>query len=99
MKLKTKLRYTTALVSAALSMAAISSVNAATISIKNPGFESSKTSFTGWKDKDPSSISSDERSGSNAAKITGSSGKFEQDVTVKKNTDYELIKNTSKNPR
>ena len=87
MQLKTKLRYTTALVAAALSIAAVPAVNAATVTIANAGFESK---FTSWENADSSSISSDERSGSKAAKITKSSGKFEQEVTVEANTDYEL---------
>ena len=87
MQLKTKLKYTTVLVAAALSMATTSVVHAATVSITNAGFESK---FSGWEDTDPSAISSDERSGSKAAKITGSGGKFEQDVTVEAHTDYEL---------
>lgn len=87
MKLNTKLKYTTAVVAAALSMASIPAANAASVSIENAGFESK---FSGWTDTDPSAISSDERSGKKAAKITGSGGKFEQDVTVEANTDYEL---------
>jgi len=87
MKLNTKLRYTAAFVSAALSVTVLPAVHAASVNIENEGFEDS---FTGWKDKDPSSISSDERSGSKAAKITGDGGKFEQDVTVKANTNYQL---------
>ncbi|WP_160061062.1 polysaccharide lyase family 7 protein [Psychromonas sp. L1A2] len=88
MKLNTKLRYTTTLVAAALSVAAIPAVNAASVSIVNAGFEDSFKS--GWVDTDPSAISSDERSGSKAAKITGDGGKFEQNVIVKANTDYVL---------
>ena len=87
MQLKTKLRYTTVLVAAALSITALPVVHAASVSIENEGFEDS---FTGWEDTDPSSISSDERSGSKAAKITGDGGKFEQDVEVEANTNYEL---------
>lgn len=88
MKLNTKLRYTTALVAAALSVTAIPAVSAASVSIVNAGFEDSFN--TGWSDTEPSAISSDERSGSKAAKITGDGGKFEQDVTVEANTDYVL---------
>jgi len=87
MKLKTKLKYTASLVAAALSVAVVPVANAASVNIENAGFESS---FDGWSDTDPSAISSDERSGSKAAKITGEGGKFEQDVTVEANTDYEL---------
>lgn len=96
MQLKTKLNYTTALIAAALSIATIPAANAASVSIENGSFESS---FSGWVDTDPSSISSDKYSGSKAAKITGSGGKFEQQVTVEMNTDYELtayIKGTGK---
>jgi hypothetical protein len=57
------------------------------VSIENSGFESS---FTGWTDVDPSSISSDANSGSKSAKITGSGGKVSQTVSVSANTDYEL---------
>ncbi|MEG3753276.1 polysaccharide lyase family 7 protein [Psychromonas arctica] len=98
MQLKTKLRYTTALVAAALSVTVIPAANAASVSITNAGFEDGFTSDS-WVDTDPSSISSDERSGSKAAKISGDGGKFEQDVTVEANTDYELtayIKGTGK---
>lgn len=57
------------------------------VSITNPGFESS---FTGWTDTDPSAISSDSHSGSKSAKITGSGGKFTQNVSVSANTNYSL---------
>jgi len=96
MQVKTKLNYTTALIAAALSITTIPAVNAASVSIDNASFESS---FSGWVDTDPSSISSDKYSGSKAAKITGSAGKFEQQITVEANTDYELtayIKGTGK---
>lgn len=96
MQLKKKLSYTSALIAAVLSYNTISVANAASVSIENAGFESS---FTGWVDTDPSAISSDMYTGSRAAKITGSGGKFEQDVTVETNTDYELtayIKGTGK---
>ena len=87
MQLKTQLKYTAAIVAAALSMSTISLANAASVSISNPGFESS---FDNWEDTEPSAISSDEYTGSKAAKITGSSGKFQQDITVDTNTDYQL---------
>lgn len=58
-----------------------------TISINNPGFESS---WSSWNDTDPSAISGSSNSGSKSAKITGSSGRFEQTVTVSANTNYEL---------
>ncbi|UXP33103.1 polysaccharide lyase family 7 protein [Reichenbachiella agarivorans] len=57
------------------------------VSITNPGFESN---WSGWIDTDPSATSSDAHSGSKSAKITGSSGKFEQSIAVKQNTDYTL---------
>ena len=87
MQLKTQLKYTAAIVAAALSMSTISLANAASVSISNSGFESS---FDNWEDTEPSAISSDEYTGSKAAKITGSSGKFQQDITVDANTDYQL---------
>ncbi len=55
--------------------------------IENPGFESGKS---GWGDEDDFAISGDERSGSKAGKITSSSGKIEQTVTLSKNTNYVL---------
>ncbi|WP_413693668.1 discoidin domain-containing protein [Psychromonas sp. KJ10-2] len=98
MQLKTKLRYTTALVAAALSVTVIPAASASSVSIVNAGFEDGFTSDS-WIDTDPSSISSDQRSGTKAAKITGDGGKFEQDVSVEANTDYALtayIKGTGK---
>ncbi|TEW55020.1 hypothetical protein E2R68_06840 [Psychromonas sp. RZ22] len=68
-------------------MSVIPAANAASVTIENAGFESS---FSGWSDTDPSAISSDERSGAKAAKITGSGGKFEQEVAIEANTDYVL---------
>ncbi|WP_299262989.1 carbohydrate-binding protein [uncultured Psychrosphaera sp.] len=87
MNFNTRKTYTTLAISTALTLASIATSNAASVSITNPGFESD---FSGWEDTDPSAISSDEHSGSKAAKITGSGGKFEQDVSVVANTDYEL---------
>lgn len=89
MQFNTKLRYTAVLVTAALSITAIPAANAASVTIPNAGFESGFTSDT-WIDTDPSSISNDERSGSKAAKITGDGGKFQQDISVDANTNYEL---------
>ncbi|MDW3209921.1 MAG: polysaccharide lyase family 7 protein [Reichenbachiella sp.] len=57
------------------------------VSLSNPGFESS---WSGWNDTDPSALSSDSHSGSKSAKITGSSGKVEQSVSVSQNTNYVL---------
>ncbi|MEP2023638.1 carbohydrate binding domain-containing protein, partial [Reichenbachiella sp.] len=57
------------------------------ISLNNPGFESS---WSGWNDTDPSALSSDAHTGSKSAKITGSSGKVEQTVSVSQNTNYIL---------
>lgn len=59
----------------------------AAVSITNAGFESS---FSGWTDVDPSSVSSDANSGSKSAKITGSGGSVSQTVSVSANTDYTL---------
>jgi len=83
MQLKTQLRYT-ALFAAVLSMGA---ANAATIEINNPGFEDG---FNYWEVKAPAVVSSHANTGSSAAKITGDIGKFEQDVQVKANTNYQL---------
>ncbi|MCF6361756.1 MAG: polysaccharide lyase family 7 protein [Cyclobacteriaceae bacterium] len=57
------------------------------VSISNPGFESN---WAGWVDTDPSSISGNANSGSKSAKITGSGGKFKQNVSVSPNTNYTL---------
>ncbi|SMD32479.1 Fibronectin type III domain-containing protein [Reichenbachiella faecimaris] len=57
------------------------------VNLSNPGFESS---WSGWDDTDPSALSSDSHSGSKSAKITGSSGKFEQSVSVSAHTNYTL---------
>lgn len=57
------------------------------VTISNPGFESN---WSGWNDTDPSSISGDANTGSKSAKITGSGGRFDQQVSVKANTDYTL---------
>lgn len=62
-------------------------LKATTISITNPGFESN---WDGWTDVDPSAISSVEHTGDKSAKITGSGGKFTQDVNVTANTNYVL---------
>ena len=83
MQFKTQLRCTTIFVAAALSMAS----HAATVSISNAGFEDD---FDNWETEDSVAISSDEYTGSKAAKITSSSGKFQQDVVVEEDTDYEL---------
>jgi len=58
-----------------------------TVDIVNPGFEDS---FDNWRIKSPAVISDYGRTGLKAAKITGDTGKFEQDVGVEVNTDYEL---------
>jgi hypothetical protein len=58
------------------------------ITLTNPGFESSKT---GWGNPDLFAIStSDKRSGSRSAKISGSNGRIQQKVTVSPNTSYVL---------
>ena len=83
MQLKTQIKYTAALLTAALSMAS----NAATVDITNAGFEDG---FDGWTTKDPTAISSHANTGSAAAKISGDSGKFEQEVKVERDTNYIL---------
>lgn len=62
-------------------------VSKVAVTIQNPGFESGKAN---WGSNSNYSISNDEHSGSNAAKVTSSSGRVEQTVTVTNNTDYEL---------
>lgn len=57
------------------------------VTISNPGFESN---WSGWNDTDPSSISGNANSGSKSAKITGTGGRFDQQVSVKANTNYTL---------
>ncbi len=57
------------------------------VSISNAGFESN---WSGWNDTDPSAISGSSNSGTKSAKITGSSGRFEQTVNVSANTNYTL---------
>ncbi|QKX18972.1 polysaccharide lyase family 7 protein [Microbulbifer sp. YPW1] len=59
----------------------------ASASIQNPGFESD---WASWNDSDPSAISGVAYSGSKSAKISGSGGKIEQQVTVTANTNYRL---------
>lgn len=58
-----------------------------TVNILNPGFESGKDN---WGSESNFAISNDEYSGSKAAKVTSSSGKIEQTVSISKNTNYEL---------
>lgn len=60
---------------------------AAHAAIQNPGFEND---WESWTDIDPSAISGVAYSGSKSAKITGSGGRFEQQVSVQPNTDYRL---------
>ncbi|WP_041523228.1 polysaccharide lyase family 7 protein [Gilvimarinus agarilyticus] len=67
-----------------LSMLAAS---AQAVNINNPGFESG---FDGWVDDDPSALSGDAYSGSNSAKITGSAGRVDQQVSLNANTNYRL---------
>jgi hypothetical protein len=57
------------------------------IPISNAGFESS---WSGWSDTDPSSISGDTNAGSGSAKITGAGGGFTQNVAITANTEYSL---------
>jgi hypothetical protein len=86
MIIKTNIKYTTAIIAAVLSISTAPAL-AASVSITNSGFESD---FDGWSDTDPSAISSDEYSGSKAAKITGTGGKFDQSVSISANTNYTL---------
>ncbi|QBY05707.1 cyclic nucleotide-binding protein [Thalassotalea sp. HSM 43] len=80
--------YLTSLVLGSLAFTAVGfAAPASAVNIENPGFESN---WDGWSDTDPSAISSDSYSGNRAAKITGSSGAFEQSVNVLANTDYQL---------
>ena len=68
--------------------ACIGSTAAYAASIENPGFEDK---WDGWENVKSAAIStSDTKSGSRAAKTTGSSGYFSQEVTVEKNTTYQL---------
>ncbi|MEP1383285.1 MAG: polysaccharide lyase family 7 protein [Paraglaciecola sp.] len=87
MKFITQKKYLYLSLTTALSIASTANVNAATVTIANPGFESS---FDGWTDDDPSAISSDSHSGSKSAKITGSGGRVDQTVTLTPNTNYVL---------
>ncbi|CAM4164959.1 polysaccharide lyase family 7 protein [Vibrio neonatus] len=87
MSYKTKVRYITVAVAAALSLSVMSTANAASIDINNAGFENG---FSHWSDTDPSAISGDAHSGKKSAKITGSHGMFQQQVTVQRNHNYEL---------
>lgn len=57
------------------------------ITIQNAGFESGKDN---WGNESNFAISSDEYSGSQAAKVNSSTGKIEQTVNVSTNTNYEL---------
>ncbi|WGL16175.1 carbohydrate binding domain-containing protein [Microbulbifer bruguierae] len=59
----------------------------ANASIQNPGFESD---WDSWEDTDPSAISSVAQSGGKSAKISGSGGRVEQQVSVSANTNYRL---------
>ena len=83
MRSKTHIKYAVAFFASALSMAA----NAATINIDNASFEDG---FDHWEVKSPAVISSHANTGSSSAKIEGDEGKFEQDIPVKANTNYEL---------
>jgi poly(beta-D-mannuronate) lyase len=63
------------------------STYAQVVPLNNPSFENN---FNGWNDTDPSSISSVAFDGNRSAKITGSNGRVEQDVSIDANTDYRL---------
>lgn len=88
MKLKKQLKYKNVLVASVFLMV-ISTSNATSIQILNPGFE---YGFVGWDDTDPSAISlSASNTGNKSAKVTGKGGGFQQKVGVRQNTDYELV--------
>lgn len=65
----------------------VAAASASAVTINNPGFENG---FNGWNDDDPSAISSDAYSGSKSAKITGASGRADQQVSLAANTNYRL---------
>ncbi|WP_236250514.1 polysaccharide lyase family 7 protein [Microbulbifer sp. ALW1] len=62
-------------------------MSSASASIQNSGFESD---WDNWSDTDPSAISGVAYSGAKSAKISGSGGKVEQQVSVSANTNYRL---------
>jgi len=84
MKFNRKLTYLAAFVATTLSTV---SVNAASVNIENAGFEED---FSNWDVSGSTTISKDEHSGSQALKISSSSGKAKQEVVVDKNTNYVL---------
>lgn len=57
------------------------------VNLNNPSFENG---FDGWQDTDPSSISGLSYDGNDSAKITGSGGRVDQQVTIIPNTTYRL---------
>ncbi|MDO6683940.1 MULTISPECIES: carbohydrate binding domain-containing protein [unclassified Agarivorans] len=63
-------------------------VYAARVKVINADFEQG---WYGWKKSGPSAISDHGRDDESSAKITGESGRVEQDVRVKPNTDYTLM--------
>lgn len=69
------------------SVSMLFSASALAVSLVNPGFENQ---FNGWNDTDPSAISNDAFSGSHSAKITGSPGRVDQQVSLDPNTQYRL---------
>jgi hypothetical protein len=69
------------------SVSMLFSASALAVSLVNPGFENQ---FNGWNDTDPSAISGDAASGSYSAKITGSPGRVDQQVSLDTNTQYRL---------
>jgi len=68
-------------------IASISQSWAQSSTIQNPGFENG---FNDWNDVEPSAISSVERSGTKSGKISGSSGRLSQTISVDQNTNYTL---------
>jgi len=71
-----------AIISLSASMA-----HSAIITIENSGFEDG---FNDWNETDPASVSGESYNGSSSAKISGSGGRLDQQVSLNANTDYVL---------
>ncbi|GAD00666.1 carbohydrate binding domain-containing protein [Agarivorans albus] len=65
----------------------ISQAAMAKVLVLNPDFEQG---WYGWKKSGSTAISGQGRDDESSAKITGESGRFEQEVTVRPNTEYTL---------
>ncbi|WP_221076187.1 carbohydrate binding domain-containing protein [Agarivorans aestuarii] len=65
----------------------ISQAAMAKVLVINPDFEQG---WYGWKKSGSTAISGEGRDDESSAKITGESGRFEQEVKVQANTDYTL---------